>query len=101
MKATERPGRGFVADYYFRGKRVQRSFKTAALRDAHLERARKVIDRDRLDGGLPPTFFGAHLQSTAYVLEWLTELEENIADLRRRLVHERDIRARARTRKAQ
>lgn len=45
MKATKRPGRHFVADYYIGERRVRRSFKTAALRDAHLDDAREKVRR--------------------------------------------------------
>src|SRR5262245_44882711 len=52
MKATERPGRGFVVDYYIGTKRVQRSFKTAALRDAHFEEAQRLAElRQRIKNG--------------------------------------------------
>ena len=54
MKATERPGRGFVADYYLGGKRVRRSFKTAALRDAYVTKAEPLMKLRKLatDGEL-------------------------------------------------
>jgi hypothetical protein len=85
MKATTRPGRGFVADYYFRGKRITRSFKTAELRDAHLAKARTVLDQERIER------IDRKLPTIDYAIEWLTELEESIQHLRRRLLFEKQL----------
>jgi|SRR5215469_413976 len=52
MRSTERPGRGFVVDYYIGKRRVVRSFKTAAARDAHFEEAQRLRElRQRIKDG--------------------------------------------------
>ncbi|HKF98930.1 MAG TPA: tyrosine-type recombinase/integrase [Steroidobacteraceae bacterium] len=74
MKGTKRPGRGFVADYYLGGKRVRRSFKTAALRDAHLDEARDLERRMR---GLS-RFVDRAVTVATFALRWLAGLDGGI-----------------------
>jgi len=83
MKATERPGRGFVVDYYIGKKRVQRSFKSAAARDAHFEEAQRLAElRQRIkDGALHDEIL---MQILAECLAALERRGRNPTELERR-----------------
>ncbi len=74
MKGTKRAGRGFVADYYLGTRRVRRSFKTAALRDAHLADARERVRRTQgLSRAVDRT-----VTVEAFAGTWLAGLEGSI-----------------------
>ena len=75
MKGTKRTGRHFVADYYIGEKRVRRSFKTAALRDAHLDQARETVRRSM---GLS-RIADRSKTVAALALAWLATVEGGIA----------------------
>lgn len=75
MKGTKRPGRGFVADYYIGATRVRKSFKTAALRNAHLDEAREKVRRAK---GLSRAVDRAKTVA-ALALDWLATVEGGIA----------------------
>ena len=74
MIGTERPGRGYVADYRLHGKRVRLSFDTARERDAHLDEARDLLRRER---GLARDV-DRRKTVAVYAAEWLGGLEGSV-----------------------